>query len=214
MARRKSQRVSHLRLQVANEAARIMREQGVKDFLLAKRKAAERLGVRDRSSLPGNDEIAAALTEQQRLFGGELYSAHLERLRTTAERAMRLLEEFQPRLVGAVLTGAVTENSDVSLHVFADTPEIVAMRLLESGIPYDLTERRIRYPGDRVENMPAYRFIAGDVVIELVVFPLASLKQAPTCPIDGRPMRRIRLSELAELIDDGSYPQGRSPIGR
>ncbi|MGD2030954.1 MAG: hypothetical protein PVI25_01480 [Gammaproteobacteria bacterium] len=200
MARRQSNKASHLRTQVANEAARIMREQGVKDYRLAKRKAAERLGARERSSLPGNDEIAAALTEQQRLFGGGLYEAHLQRLRTTAIRAMRLFEGFQPRLVGPVLTGAVTENSDVSLHVFADTPENIAMRLLENRIPYDIAERRVRYTSERTENMPAYRFMAGDVTVEIVVFPMASIRQPPTCPVDGRPMRRARLAELSELI--------------
>jgi hypothetical protein len=200
MARRQSNKASHLRTQVANEAARIMREQGIKDYLLAKRKAAERLGARERSSLPGNDEIAAALTEQQRLFGGGVYEAHLQRLRTTAIRAMRLFEGFQPRLVGSVLTGAVTENSDVSLHVFADTPEDIAMRLLENRIPYDITERRVRYTSERTEIMPAYRFMAGDVAVEIVVFPIASIRQPPTCPVDGRPMRRARLAELSELI--------------
>ena len=200
MARRQSNKASHLRIQVANEAARIMREQGVKDYLLAKRKAAERLGARERSSLPGNDEIAAALTEQQRLFGGGLYEAHLQRLRTTAIRAMRLFEGFQPRLVGSVLTGAVTQNSDISLHVFADTPENIAMRLLENRIPYDITERRVRYTAERTESMPAYRFMAGDVAVEIVVFPIASIRHPPTCPVDGRPMRRARLSELSELV--------------
>lgn len=212
MARRQSNRTSHLRIQVANEAARIMREQGVRDYLVAKRKAAEKLGARERSSLPGNDEIAAALTEQQRLFGGEFYEAHLQRLRTTAVRAMRLFEGFQPRLVGSVLSGAVTDNSGVSLHVFTDTPENIAMRLLENRIPYDISERRVRYTAERMENMPAYRFLADEVDVEIVVFPTASIRHPPACPVDGRPMRRARLSELSELIGGQATDQERSPI--
>jgi hypothetical protein len=58
MARRRHARVEQQRLGVANEAARIMREEGVRDYLLAKRKAAQRLGITDRGALPGNDEIA------------------------------------------------------------------------------------------------------------------------------------------------------------
>jgi hypothetical protein len=100
-----------------------------------------------------------------------------------------------------VLTGAVTDNSDVCLHVFADTPEIIAMRLLENRIPYDISERRVRYTAERAESMPAYRFMAGEVAVEVLVFPLAGIRQAPMCPVDGRPMRRARLSELSELID-------------
>lgn len=199
MARRRTQKGGHLRLKVANEAARLMREHGIRDFLLAKRKAAERLGVRDRSYLPGNDEIAAALTEQQRLFGGGHYRTRLAHLRATAEQAMRLLEDFQPRLVGSVLTGAVTEHSEVCLHVFSEAPEAVALKLFSNGIPYDISERRVRYSGDRIEAVPTYRFIAGDVAVEVAVFPIARLRQAPTCPVEGRPMRRARLSELAGL---------------
>lgn len=42
---------------VAQETARIIVNQGIRDFGLAKKKAAERLGLRDRGSLPGNVEI-------------------------------------------------------------------------------------------------------------------------------------------------------------
>ena len=189
-------------MELANEAARIMREQGVKDYLVAKRKAADRLGVKDRGALPGNDEIAAALREQQRLFGGAGYESRLRLLRQTAARAMRLLEDFEPRLVGALLSGTITEHTDVSLHVFADAAEAVAMRLIERDIPYEITEKRVRYPGERTESVPAYRFMAGEVVVEAAVFPQASLRQAPTCPVEGRPMRRLRLTELADLYPD------------
>jgi len=202
MPRRRSPRTGHLRLEVANEAARIMREQGVRDFLLAKKKAAQRLGVSDRASLPANDEVEAALKEQQRLFGGSQYENRLTLLRRTAGRVMRIFEDFDPKLVGSVLTGAVTDNSDVNLHVFSDTPEAIALRLLERGIPYQVAERRVRYPADVTDSMPAYRFVAGDVAVEVAVFPFARMRQAPTCPVERRPMRRASLTDLDQLIGD------------
>ncbi len=200
MPRKRSNRSRQVRYGVAQEAARIMREQGIKDFLLAKRKAADRLGISDRTALPGNDEIAAALTEQQRLFGGEAYPARLRILRQTASRAMDLLREFEPRLVGSVLSGAITEHSDVNLHLFADTPETVAIRLMDQGIPYETNERRIRYPSERLELLPSFRFVAGDVTVEATVFPPQGLRQAPSCPLDGRPMQRARLPDLEALL--------------
>jgi hypothetical protein len=199
MPRVRAPRADQVRNEVANEAARMMREHGIKDFLLAKKKAAQRLAVRDRRALPGNDEIAAALEQQQRLFGGEAYPARLELLRKTADEAMKLLEGFEPRLVGAVLSGAVTEYTDVTLHVFADAPEEVALRLMEHNIPYELSERRVRYPQERWDSMPSFRFLAGDVTVESTVFPFASLRNPPNCPVDGRPMRRARRAELAAL---------------
>jgi len=177
-----------------------MREQGVKDYLLAKRKAAERLGVSDRSSLPGNDEVESALREQQRLFGGPQYENRLTHLRRTAGRIMRIFEDFEPRLVGPVLTGAVTDHSDVNLHVFSDAPEAIALRLMEQRIPYQVTERKVRYSADRTDIMPAYRFSAGDVPVEVAVFPYSRMRQAPVCPVEGRPMRRASIADLADLV--------------
>ena len=60
----------NLRRALAQEAARVMAEHGVRDFLFAKRKAAERFGVVDGAVLPRNSEIEEALAEYQRLFGG------------------------------------------------------------------------------------------------------------------------------------------------
>jgi hypothetical protein len=200
MPKKRSHRSQQIRYGIAHEAARIMREQGIKDFLLAKRKAAERMGISDRTALPGNDEIAAALTEQQRLFGGSAYPARLRALRETATRAMDLLNEFEPRLVGSVLSGAVTDHSEVNLHVFSDTPEAVAIHLMDCEIPYESSERRIRYPSERTESRPSFRFVAGDVAVEATVFPVHGLRQAPSCPIDGRPMQRARLPELEALL--------------
>jgi hypothetical protein len=202
MPRRRSPKTTHLRLEVAHEAARIMREQGIKDYMLAKRKAAERVGVSNRSGLPGNEEVEAALKEQQRIFGGPEYENRLAMLRSTAGRAMRIFEDFEPRLVGSVLTGAVTDHSDVNLHVFSDAPEVIAFRLMERGIPYQVAERRVRYPVDRTDCMPAYRFAAGDVTVEVVIFPCSRIRQAPCCPVDGRPMRRASLADLANLAGD------------
>ena len=45
MNRRASPRKGNLRRALAQEAARIMAQHGIHDFLTAKRKAAERLGV-------------------------------------------------------------------------------------------------------------------------------------------------------------------------
>ena len=63
-------RAENLRRALAQEAARIMSEHGIRDFLTAKRKAAERFGVTDGSVLPKNIEIEDALAE--RLPPGEL----------------------------------------------------------------------------------------------------------------------------------------------
>lgn len=203
MTRYNNSRADQLRRTLAQEAARIMSEQGIDDFLLAKRKAADRLGVGDASVLPKNTEIEAALAEYHRLFGANDHPTSLARLRRVALQAMQLLKEFEPRLVGPVLNGTASEHSEINLHLFADQPESVSMRLMENGIPYDVAERRLRYEPTRVISYPAYRFVAGKQPIDAVVFPIDGIRQSPASPVDGKPMRRGAFAEVEELLEIG-----------
>ena len=114
---------------VAQETARIIVNQGIRDFGLAKKKAAERLGLRDRGSLPGNAEIEQAVSEHLQLFAGDSHPDLLQTMRQAALSAMEMLAPFTPRLVGPVLNGTADANSAVNLHVFADSAESVAHAL-------------------------------------------------------------------------------------
>jgi hypothetical protein len=200
VSRRPNPRADLLRLAVAEEAARIMRQQGVADFLLAKRKAAERLGVTDASILPRNTEIEAALVAHQRLFGAGRHEADLAALRRSALEAMRLMSDFQPRLVGPVLTGTASPHSEINLHLFTESPEAVSLRLEERCVPHEVVERRLRLERDRTVSYPALRFVAGRQTVDAVVFPLDGIRQAPPSPVDGKPMRRANAAEVEALL--------------
>ncbi|MCB1806980.1 MAG: nucleotidyltransferase, partial [Candidatus Competibacteraceae bacterium] len=50
-----------LRYLIAHETAKIMAEEGIKDYRLAKSKAANRLGQSLQTCLPSNSEVEAAL---------------------------------------------------------------------------------------------------------------------------------------------------------
>jgi hypothetical protein len=200
MSRRPNPRAELLRQAVAEEAARIMREQGVDDFLLAKRKAAERLGVTDASILPRNTEIEAAMVAHQRLFSAGRHADDLAALRRTALQAMRLMADFEPRLVGPVLAGTASAHSEINLHLFTETPEAVSLQLEERGVPHEVLERRLRYERDRTVSYPAVRFVAGVQTVDAVVFPLDGIRQAPSSPVDGKPMRRASAAEVEGLL--------------
>jgi len=177
-----------------------MREQGVDDFLLAKRKAAERLGVTDASILPRNTEIEAAMVAHQRLFSAGRHASELATLRRAALEAMRLMAPFQPRLVGPVLAGTASAHSEINLHLFTESPEAVSMQLEERGVPHEVLERRLRYERDRTVSYPAVRFVAGAQTVDAVVFPLDGIRQAPSSPVDGKPMRRASAAEVEALL--------------
>ncbi|MGI9224649.1 MAG: hypothetical protein ACR2QX_09255 [Woeseiaceae bacterium] len=201
MARKNSNGSGRARLMVAQEAARIIVNQGLRDYGLAKKKAAERLGLNSRGSLPGNAEIEQAVSEHLQLFAGESHSDLLRTMRLAALSAMDLLATFTPRLVGPVLNGTADANSAVNLHVFADSPEAVALALDERGIAYRPYERRLKSRRDRTEPFAGYEFHHGDASVQATVFPVDGIRQAPMSPVDGKPMRRADEKAVRELLN-------------
>lgn len=197
---------SELRQHIATDAARIMAEEGVRDFQTAKRKAAARLGLPETKHLPGNDEVDSALQEYLRLFHGGRLTQSVRRLRELAAEAMRFLSRYDPRLVGPVLSGTVTSASEIEIHLIADTSEEIGFWLQEHAIPYEQTNRRLRFGGDRQEMFPAYRFTADNVPIELCVFDRREARESPLSPVDGKPMKRANLKEVENLISEGAEP--------
>jgi len=190
-----------LRERLAQTAARLMIEGGIEDYGLAKRKAAEKLGVKDIGALPSNAQIAASVAERQRIFEPHVQQRRVESLRRIALSVMDLLEPFQPRLVGPVLAGTATESSPIELHAFADSPESVAAQLVDHGLMVRDCQRRYRYAANRVSLVPGYRFVQDGADVVVVTFPENGLREAPLSPVDQRPMRRASRSEVAELAD-------------
>lgn len=177
-----------------------MAEEGVRDYQLAKRKAIQRLNLPWDKNLPGNDEIEVALADYLRLFHGARLETDLRRLRQLALDAMQFLERFDPRLVGAVLGGAVVTDTPIQLHITADTPETVRLWLQEHSIPFEQGERTMRFGGERQENVPLFRFTADGVTVELCVFALEDARAAPLSPVDGRPMKRASRRDVEHLL--------------
>jgi len=189
---------------LAQEAARIIVDQGLRDYRAAKLKAAERLGMNTRGSLPRNAEIELAVSEHLSLYGRESHADFLCTMREAALSAMQLLEVFTPHLVGPVLVGTADENSAVNLHVFADSPEAVAMQLSDLGYRYRSYERRLRTSRSRgvtPDTFAGFEFDHEGERVEATVFPVDGIRQAPISPIDGKPMRRADMKKVAALLE-------------
>jgi hypothetical protein len=187
---------------VAQEAARIIVNQGIRDFGLAKKKAAERLGLRDRGSLPGNAEIELAVSEHLQLFAGDSHTDLLQTMRQAALSAMEMLSPFTPRLVGPVLNGTADANSAVNLHVFADSAESVAYALEQNGLNYRPYERRLKSRRGRAETYAGFEFHHGEASVQATVFPVDGIRQAPISPVDGKPMRRADEKAVRDLLEN------------
>jgi hypothetical protein len=195
-------RLRQARLKVAAEAARIIATEGQHNYHAAKKKAADRIGVSERLALPSNIEVKEALRDYQSLYGGSAHADNQRRLRQVAVHAMQLLEQFNPRLVGAVLDGTANEHSRIALHVFADAPESVILFFIEHGELFAQEQRQIRWFNGEHRTVPLIVFDLEDAVVELTVFESVQLRQAPPSPIDGKPQRRATLTEAQLLLMD------------
>ncbi len=201
MARKRDSETERARQVLAQEAARIIVDHGIRDYRLAKQKAAERLGVGWRGALPGNAEVEAAVVDHLQIFGGESHNDLLRLMRTAALSAMELLSEFSPRLVGPVLIGTADENSAVNLHVFTDSPEMVAMEIGDLGIHFRPYERRLKSRRGQIEMYPGFEFSHCNETIQATVFPIDGVRQAPMSPINGKPMKRVDKESVQAMLE-------------
>ena len=87
--------------------------------------------------------------------------------------------------------------------VYSDEPAAVQHFLDENRIPYDESDRRLRFERERWEEFPAYLFSADDVPFDLTVLPRDALRQAPIDRVDERPMARASLNAVVELLAKG-----------
>lgn len=203
------------RVRIAQEAARLMSEHGIGDFRHAKRKAAERLGILNTQSLPGNGEIEQALREHQRLFRADSQPRQLRERREAALTAMTFLAHYDPRLVGPVLEGTADAHSAVCLHVFNDDADAVSLFLREQGVPLNLQSRRLREGHGTPTDYPVLLFSAGELPFDLTVLPRSALRQAPLDNISDRPMRRASLTQVQSLLlEDAVVPPATATLAR
>jgi len=193
-------------MRIAAAAARIMAEEGIDDFALAKRKAARRLGAADSEALPANDEIEAELRDYLALYQADEHPERIVELRRVALEAMRALERFSPYLTGAVLAGLAGPYAEIELQLFPESSKEVELFLLDLDIAYDASDER-RYSGDRARAVAVISLSWQGVPLRLSVFDprdeRAAMKTSPT----GRVTARAGIAEVGALVEGGRDAQ-------
>jgi len=191
-----------LRLEIAEIAAKLIAIDGVGDYHAAKKKAAIQLGRPANKNLPSNLEIEQALVSYQNLFHPQTQAAQLRSLRLLAIQAMKLMRQFRPLLVGPVATGTATSCTEIVLHLHTDQIERVGLFLSEQGIPSTMCEKDIRINSTKSIMSPAYRFIADNTSILLVIFSEKDKNLNPLSSIDSKTMLMIGLQELIQMVEE------------
>ena len=199
MPRDGNRRQSQMRARIAAAAARLMAEDGIDDFALAKRKAARQLGAADTQSLPANDEIEAELRAYQSLYQGEEQRERIHELRTVALEAMRSLADFKPYLAGPVLKGTAGRYADIDLQLFTDDLKAVELFLLNRNFVYAVSEQR-HYCGDEPRAVPVLRLDWDGVPVNLAVYAAKDERAALKASAAGRPIERASPGAVSALL--------------
>ena len=199
MPRDGNRRQSQMRARIAAAAARLMAEDGIDDFALAKRKAARQLGAADTQSLPANDEIEAELRAYQSLYQGEEQRERIHELRTVALEAMRSLADFNPYLAGPVLKGTAGRYADIDLQLFTDDLKAVELFLLNRNFVYAVSEQR-HYCGDEPRAVPVLRLDWDGVPVNLAVYAAKDERAALKASVAGRPIERASPGAVSALL--------------
>lgn len=175
------------RARIADLAAQFVADHGIRDYGLAKRKAARQLGLPESRDLPTNDEVDEALIGRARLYVPTEQAAILAGLRAQAREVMRHLERFEPLLAGSVVSGAVSPHSLIELDMHTDSSKDFEQFLLNQGIEFKIQDR-----GGRM----AYLLFAepADVLVRL-------LPTAARHGVGGQ--TRLSLAQLDQLADAG-----------
>jgi hypothetical protein len=189
-----------MRQRLAQLAARLIAEDGLLDYAAAKRKAARQLGAPDTQNLPANGEIERELRAYLALYQKDEQAERLHILRTEALETMRQLHGFNPHLTGSVLNGTAARHSNINLHLFADSLKDVELFLLNRQIPYETTEKRFHF-GDESRLVPVLTLEGDHAEIELAIFSVDDLRQAPRSTANGKSMERAKPQQVETLLE-------------
>ncbi|MBK8890210.1 MAG: hypothetical protein IPN75_07290 [Dechloromonas sp.] len=181
------------RASIASAAARLMAEDGVADYRLAKRKAARQLGFPEHTAYPDNAEVEAELRAYRSLYQEEVHPELIRAMRQSALGLLELLADYSPHLAGSVLDGTAGEHSHIDILLFADSAKEVEIFLLNKGIAFEHAE-------PRNERAEAVLVLETDTTnANLVIFP-PQLERVAMKQRDGRLRVRIRADALRALL--------------
>ena len=206
MARENS---DHIRQMIAQQAARLMAEDGINDFAYAKKKAGKQLGVSEASVMPTNAEIEDEIRLYHEIYNADEQPLELAKLRQAALMTMQLFAKFNPHLTGSVLDGSAGKFSQINIHLFADSAKDVEMFLLNQQIPFESSEKSYRVSDkpskDKKEKVrktvPVFTLETELGLQKLSVFDVDDMRVAVKRAVDGSNAERLDIAGVQAILN-------------
>ena len=130
----------NIKISVANLAAQLIMEEGIKDYLFAKKKAAKSLGLNENVSLPTNSQIDKAIDDFNKIFNPNIDIEFLQQFKNQALEVMNIFKNFKPHLMNQLSQGIIPKFPEIKINLFADNLKDVEYVLLNSELSYDFKE--------------------------------------------------------------------------
>jgi predicted nucleotidyltransferase len=187
-----------LRRRVAREAANLLYLGIEKEYRQAKLRAAETLGL---NVLPTNLEVAMELNKIAEENEGAARLERLVQMRREALRVMRILEKYNPVLVGSVWRGTIHHRSDIDINVYSDNPQEVLDALAESGVKI-LEKGWVKMSKEGVW-VEAYRILAdldSNFTTEITVRNPLEYGKRERCEVYGDTVSGLNIQELERVL--------------
>lgn len=191
-----------MRRDIASLAARLMAEDGIDDFGLAKRKAARQLGAPNSEALPTNQAVEAALLAYRALYQEDEQRERLAVMRREALALMQRLQPFHPYLTGPVLTGTAGRYSRAEIELYADSSKEVEIFLLDQHLDFEHVD-----PGRGPEAPELRLHVAGGAGASgktadflLSVYPHRQERVRRRNPHTGQSEQRANIETLTALL--------------
>ena len=156
----------HVKKHIASMAAEIIIEEGVSDYLYAKKKAAKYLNYNSYQILPSNNEIDEAIRDYQATFPSNNVADFIF-YQDIAVKIMSELEPFNPLITGTLQEGRVTNNQKILINLFTDNFKEIEYFLLSNNYQFKTKDPK------RLDNfLIKYILSYENIETELTVFDI------------------------------------------
>lgn len=194
-----SKKQKQQRILLIQTAAKLMYEEGVSQYLDAKKIASKRLYGKQLKNLPSNGEIS---DELYRISQFQRPVEHMEQLYAMRIRAVEVMAElhpFSPRLIGSVSTGRIREGSDIDLHIFCNDLMELCNYLDNLNWIYEVKNIVIQ----QGSKLTGYNHIycQFDYPVELSAYSEKEIRVRARSSTDGKIIDRLSISKVKQLIN-------------
>jgi predicted nucleotidyltransferase len=188
------------RKKVTIEAATLLYDGVEKEYKQAKLKAAKTFGLH---YMPTNLEVALEIDRIAEEKEGPAREERLIIMRKEALRIMRIVEKYDPILVGSVWRGTIHHDSDLDIIVHHEEPQGVLRTLEQTGLKIERTEWvSVTKQGKKKSSFHIHALSPNKEEVEIIVHSPEEACIKVLCEIYGDEISGLRSEELETVLKE------------